>query len=219
MLTIVMSQPPVTPSADEARQWAERELTKAIYNDDPTLLEQVLDWLTDLWDRLQDATGALGPVATPLVIVGVLVLILAVAFVLAGPVRRRRRRRGADSVAVLDGDERSALQIRAAADRAAAGGDYPLATLERYRAIVRSLDERAILVDRPGRTAHEAAAAAAPTFPDHAGELTSAAGVFDAVCYGHRAATRADYASMCDVDAGLTAARPVRNDAPLVSAP
>src|SRR5699024_10200156 len=93
MVLALTSQAPLTPSADEAQQWARTELAKAIYNNDPTLLEQVISRLKDLWQRLQDATGSLGPVATPLIVVGILVLILLVGFLIAGPVRRRRRGR------------------------------------------------------------------------------------------------------------------------------
>lgn len=207
MFDAVSRQAPLTPSADEAQEWARNELAKAIYNDDPTLLEQVVNWLTDLWDRLREATGSLGPVATPLIVVGVLVALLAVALLIAGPVRRRRRGQP-PSAALLDDDERSAAALRVAAESAAGAGNYPLAVLERFRAIVRSLDERAILTDRPGRTAHEAAEEGIRSFGGHAQALSGAARLFDAVCYGHRTATRTDFVAMCELDDRLATARP-----------
>lgn len=217
----VMSQAPLLPSADEARQWARTELSKAIYNNDPTLLEQVVNWLKDLWQRLQDATGSLGPVATPLIVVGALVVILAISFAIAGPVRRRRRSATTRSNTVLAGDARTATRIRAAADAAAAAGDFSLAVLERFRAIVRSLDERAVLTDRPGRTAHEAATAAARAFPAHSAALRAAASTFDAVCYGQHNATEADHEAARRLDQQLAATRPLalQADQPLVGAP
>lgn len=208
MVLALTSQAPLTPSADEAQQWARTELAKAIYNNDPTLLEQVINWLKDLWQRLQDATGALGPVATPLIVVGILVLILLVGFLIAGPVRRRRRGRASGSATVLDGDERTADELRTAAESAAAAGNYSLAVLERFRAVVRALDERAVLTDRAGRTAHEAAAAAARAFGDHAEALTASAQLFDAVCYGQHTATSQDYQRICEMDRGVAAQKP-----------
>ena len=65
-------------------------------------------------------------------------------------------------------------QIRAAADAAAAAGDWALAVLERFRAIVRGLEERTVLDERAARTAHEAALAAAARLPALAAELVAA---------------------------------------------
>ena len=53
-------------------------------------------------------------------------------------------------------------------------------------AVIRGLEERTILDRRPGRTADEAAAAAASALPPLATELTFAAELFDAVTYGRR---------------------------------
>ena len=57
------------------------------------------------------------------------------------------------------------------------------------RAIVRSLEERALLDPRPGRTADEAAAEAGRALPAHADRLRAAARDFDDVTYGGRTAT------------------------------
>lgn len=218
MVTAVLSQAPLDPSADEAQQWARSELAKAIYNNEPTVLERIVDWFTDLWSRLQEATGTLGPVATPLIVVGILGLVLVVGFVLGGPVRRRRRAGASHSAVVLDGDERSAGAIRTAAERAAASGEYSLAVLERFRALVRSLDERALLIDRPGRTAHEAAAAATSYFPAYADAVSGAARKFDAVCYGHQAASQADYSALYALDEDVSRARPAGRNSEMVPA-
>ena len=64
-------------------------------------------------------------------------------------------------------------------------------SLERFRAIVRELEERAVLAEQPGRTAGEAAAAAAGRLPALAAELAAAARLFDDVRYGGRVATPA----------------------------
>src|SRR5699024_9813773 len=145
---------------------------------------------------------------TPLIVVGVLVLLLVVGYLVAGPVRRRRRGSASESAMVLDGDARNSEELRRAAESAAAAENYSLAVLERFRAVVRALDERAVLTDRPGRTAHEAALAAVRAFADHTDGLMGAAQLFDAVCYGHRTATQEDYLRVCTVDRSVAAARP-----------
>lgn len=201
---------PLTPSADEAREWAEAELAKAIYNDEPTLLERLLNWLAELWRELMSWNESVGPVVLPLVVLAVAVLIVAAALLIGGPIRRRRARQQGTSAAVLDGDERTSGELRSAAEAAAAAGNHSLAVLERFRAIVRSLDERVVLEDRAGRTAHEAATEAGHGLPDSAPDLLRASGLFDAVCYGDLQAEPADYDQVVAVDEAVAAARPVR---------
>jgi len=201
---------PLTPSADDAQEWAEAELAKAIYNNEPTLLERLLDWLGSLWRELMSWNQSVGPVVLPLVVLAVVLLIVGAGILIGGPVRRRRLRRQGASAVVLDGDERTAKELRAAAEAAAGAGDFSLAVLERFRAIVRSLDERVVLEDRPGRTAHEAATEAGHGLPDCAADLLTVAQTFDAVCYGDLRAERGDYDRVVAVDEQVAAARPVR---------
>lgn len=202
-------EPPLTPSADEARAWIEAELAKAIYNRQPSLWDRLREWLGELWARLFGSSADLGPVLMPVVVLLVVALAVGVALLLGGPVRRRRLR-GRDSVEVLDDDVRTAAAIRAAADAAAARGDFRAAVLDRFRAIVRSLDERAVLEDRRGRTAHEAALAAGAWLQPCAAELLRASELFDAVCYGDVTASAEDDAWLREVDAAVARTRPSR---------
>src|SRR5699024_8974336 len=126
---------PLTPSADDARQWAQDELAKAIYNNEPTLLERLLDWLGSLWRELMSWNQSVGPVVLPLVVLAVVLLLVGAGILIGGPVRRRRLRRQGASAVVLDGDERTAKALRAAAEAAAGAEDFSLAVLERFRAI------------------------------------------------------------------------------------
>ncbi|TDE96098.1 DUF4129 domain-containing protein [Occultella glacieicola] len=210
-LANLLREVPLDPSADEAREWAEAELAKAIYNNEPSLWDRFLMWLGDLWARITEANTALGPIFLPLVILLVVGVIVAVVLLVGGPVRRRRLR-GSEggSFDVLDGDSRDARSLRAAADAAAAAGDHALAVLERFRAIVRSLDERAILEDRLGRTAREAAGAAGERLPACADDLHRAADLFDQVCYGHVDPTEREDAWLREVDRTVAATRPTR---------
>ena len=210
---LVPREPPLTPDADEARAWAERELAKSIYNNEPSLWDRFLDWLADLWERLISSNETLGPMLAPLAILVAVALIIGLALLIGGPIRRRRLRGRDGSIEVLDGDERTSAALRAAADAAAAAGDYATAVLERYRAIVRSLDERAVLEDRRGRTAHEAAVAAGARLAPCAADLRRAAEMFDGVCYGDLVPAAADDAWLRDVERQVARTRPSRTGA------
>ncbi|NEA03407.1 DUF4129 domain-containing protein, partial [Streptomyces sp. SID10116] len=72
----------------------------------------------------------------------------------------------------------------AASEAHAARAHWSQAVQERMRAVVRALEERALLDPRPGRTADEAAAEAGRTLPSHTDRLRAAARAFDDVTYG-----------------------------------
>nr|WP_277344788.1 DUF4129 domain-containing protein [Cellulomonas sp. IC4_254] len=132
---------------------------------------------------------------------------VTVAFLVTGPVRRSRRVAGARGVLDVD-DRRTAAEIRAAADAAAARGDWAAAVADRFRALVRSLEERAVLEEQPGRTAHEAVEAAGLRLPVHAVDLRAAGRLFDDVVYGERTPRAEDDAALRELDARVTATRP-----------
>jgi hypothetical protein len=202
----VRADVPVVPDADTARRWATEELADPAYHDGPSLLERFLEWLGSLFDGAPDSLP-LPPVAVVVGVVVVLLLVLTVSFWVAGPVRAARRTTA--SVVVLGDDTRTADQLRAAADAAAARGDWTAAVLERFRAVVRSLEERAVLADSPGRTADEAAEAAAARLPSATADLRRAARLFDDVCYGKASVDAAADAWMRTLDEQVAAARPV----------
>lgn len=199
--------PVVTVPRVPAREAAEEELSRPEYQQsEPGLLQQAAEWF---WDRVADLFDALpgggAGSGTGVVVVTVLVVLLLAALVLRlGPVRRSSSTPGdvfAD--AALD-----AAGHRAAAERHAADGDWDTAVLERMRALVRSLEERAVLDPRPGRTADEAAAEAGRALPEHRDGLRGAARTFDDVCYGGRHADRDAYARLRDLDAAVQDTRP-----------
>jgi hypothetical protein len=76
------------------------------------------------------------------------------------------------------------------------------------RAIVRSLEERALLDVRPGRTADEAAAAAGRALPSHTDRLRAAARDFDDVTYGGRRASEQSYHRIAELDRDLERTKP-----------
>ncbi|WP_233221770.1 DUF4129 domain-containing protein [Streptomyces carminius] len=201
--------PPVTVPRLPAREAAEDELSKPVYQeDDPGLLWRLFDWV---WERIGDLL-ALTAGAAPggwvgLLAVALLAVLLLVALRLRlGPLRRGSR---TDGHGDLFGDRpRTAADHRAAAERYAATGQWSEALQERMRALVRSLEERALLDPRPGRTADEAADEAARVLPRHTAALRAAALAFDEVTYAARPADRAAYLGLRDLDEAVRHSRP-----------
>ncbi|MCH0572523.1 DUF4129 domain-containing protein [Streptomyces sp. MUM 136J] len=200
--------PPVTIDRGPAREAARRELSKSVYHEnDPSLFERVLNTLWDWLDRLFGAASTAAPGGT----VGLVVIIVAVLAVLAALWWRlgTPRRRPAPSALLFDDRPRSAAEHRTAAEAHAARAHWNQAVQERMRAIVRSLEERALLDIRPGRTADEAAAEAGRVLPSHADGLRAAARTFDDVTYGGRRATEQAYRLLAALDGDLEDSRPL----------
>ncbi|HKU03631.1 MAG TPA: DUF4129 domain-containing protein [Arthrobacter sp.] len=205
-------EPPVLPGADEARRWAAEELAKAEYRD------AAPSWLDSLWrnflDWLQSLDGSPGdaaPVPSP-VIALVVAAIIAAAVIFARPRLNARVRQAKDvfeSETVL-----TAVDYRNRAETAAAAGRWGDAVVDRFRALVRSAENRTILDPQPGRTADEAANALSVPFAGEAGRLARAAATFDGIRYGGRAAGSTDYQDMVALDAALDTAKPVADMVP-----
>ena len=204
LLARVVGGVPVDPDAATARRWAVEELLDPVYHEQRSLLTRLVDWLAELLAGLR-TPAALSPFAV-LAVVGVVVAVVVIAFLVAGPVRVSRRG-GADRSVLADDDTRTAAEIRAAAATAAAAGDWATAVLERFRAIVRGLEERTVLDERAARTAHEAALAAAARLPALASELVAAGRTFDDVAYGDVPATAQDEVRLRGLDARVQDAR------------
>ncbi|MFE9673678.1 DUF4129 domain-containing protein [Streptomyces sp. NPDC006259] len=201
------AEPPVTVPRDPAREAARRELSKRLYHEnDPSLIERALNTFWDWLDSLFRAAST----AAPGGMVGLVVVVLAVTAVVAALWWRlgTPRRGPASAAALFDDRPRSAADHRAAAEAHAAQRHWNQAVQERMRAIVRALEERALLDTRPGRTADEAAAEAGLTLPAHTGRLRSAARDFDDVTYGGRTATEQAYHRIADLDRDLDTTRP-----------
>ncbi|MGW7261383.1 DUF4129 domain-containing protein [Streptomyces sp. NPDC054834] len=201
-------EPPVTTPRDPAREAARRELSKRMYHEnEPSLLERALNAFWDWVDRVLNAASA----ATPGGMLGLIVVVLAVVAVLAALWWRlgTPRRQPASAAALFDDRPRSAAEHRAAAEAHAAQGHWNQAVQERMRAIVRSLEERALLDVRPGRTADEAAAEAGRALPSHTDRLRASAREFDDVTYGGRTASEQSYHRIAELDRDLDRTSPV----------
>ncbi len=200
-------EPPLTVPRNPAREAARRELSRSMYHEnDPSWFRRALDafwdWVGGLFEAASTATpgGTLGLVV---VVAAVIAVLGALWWRLGTPSRRP-----VSAPALFDDRPRSAAEHRAAAEAHAAQGHWNQAVRERMRAIVRALEERALLDVRPGRTADEAAAEAGRALPAHTGRLHTAARAFDDVTYGGRAATQPSYRQIADLDHDLERTRP-----------
>jgi hypothetical protein len=206
---------PVDPDGPEARRWLLEELAKAEYQSaKPGLFDRIVraieDWINSL------VTG-LGSVQVPgigsllgIVVVGIVVALLVIAFLVFG-LPRITRRSAADGAVFAEHDTRDAAAMRRDAERAAASGDYTTAIAELFRAIARSLDERALVSSFPGSTANDLATRAARVFPDAAPQLHDAASAFDGVRYLGASGRGEQWQQLVALDRELRSARPQRD--------
>ncbi|MGW0250110.1 DUF4129 domain-containing protein [Nocardia goodfellowii] len=105
-----------------------------------------------------------------------------------------------------------AAEHRGAADAAAANRDYDRALRERFRAMVRGLEQGGVLEVRRSRTADETAQDVSRALPPEASdEIQPAARDFDEVVYGGRRATEDEYRRLESADRYSAAAPPPKN--------
>ncbi|WP_374196039.1 DUF4129 domain-containing protein [Streptomyces sp. TS71-3] len=207
LLPRASDDPPVTISRDPAKEAARRELSKRMYHEnDPGLLHRLLNrflsWVHHLFNAASGVTPG-GGLGLFVVVLLVLALALALWWRLGTP-----RRAPASAAPLFHDRPRSAAEHRATAEAHAAQGHWNQAVQERMRAVVRALEERALLEPRPGRTADEAAAEAALALPTHEDRLRAAARDFDDVAYGGRSSDEPAYRRMSALDEDLARARP-----------
>lgn len=194
---------PVRPDREQARAWAVQELTHREYHG-PGLVTRVLRWLLHQLDQ----APVVGRPFQALAVTVLLALLVTLAVVMwrRGALHPGHRAEGRGPV--FASTELTAADHRALADRAAADGDWPAAVVERFRAVARALEERAVISPLPGRTADEVAREAGAWLPEVNAALMAGARLFDDVRYGgHPAGPDAD-AALRDLDARVRAARP-----------
>ena len=208
VLAGVVTEVPVDPDAETARRWAEQELADPIYHQGESLLQVVLRWIQERLAEAQNALSTMNGRSAAIVLGSVVIIGVVVTLLVVGRVRRTRRSQRS-SVEVFVDDNRTAAELRRSADTLAAASRWSEAVLDRFRAILRSLEKRAVVDERPGRTAHEAAVQAAAVLPPCAADLHRASRMFDDVCYGDVEAGRDDDAWLRQVDDAVQNTRPV----------
>lgn len=203
---------PLDPDADQAREWLILELAKPEYAAArPTLFDQIADailrWIQSVLQGLQPVSGAGSTGLMPLILIVLFAAALIIAFLIFGVPRLNRRSRVAPGSLFGDDDDRNGAQLRAAAESAAAQGDYSTAIAEMFRATARGLAERTIVTTHPGTTASGFAGAAGLAFPDSAEALRQSAATFDDVRYLARPGTEEAYRFVAELERTLRKSR------------
>lgn len=206
-MSMRLSDIPVDPDADQARNWILDELSDARYDAaKPNWFDQASaafwDWLTSL------SIAGDGPATTVLltIVIAIVVIALIVAFLVYGMPALNRRSTVTGALFGSD-DERSAAELRRAAESAAADGQWALAIEEAFRAMARGLAERTILATSPGTTARGFAVAASIAFPHLESQLSAAADAFDSVRYLGGTGSEPVYRALAELERELRNAR------------
>ena len=211
LLGAVGADVPVDIGRDDARRAAIEELAKPVYQEaKPSLIVRALRWLIQhVLELFALATQAPGGVfGLILLAILALVIVLIIRFGVG-----KFARTAARDAAVFGETLRKAAEHRAAADAAAAAGDWATAVRERFRAIIRQLEEDGRLDRRPGRTADEAAHEAGRSLPAYAGALRVGAQIFDEVVYGEHPASASHDERLRALDEAVRAGRRTRTAA------
>lgn len=196
---------PVVPDDTQGREWAERELSRSVYDEaKPSLIDRFWQWLGEFFgDLLESISGVDPSLGVVLLAVGAAAVLAVAVFLVRPRLNARRRRELFDA-----GETREAVDHRLLSAEAAARGDWDTALAERLRAVIRSAEERVVLEPRAGRTAAEAGQELALSFPAAAPEILWLARRFDEVRYGHQQAASADAERAAALDALLEATAP-----------
>ncbi|WP_146114245.1 DUF4129 domain-containing protein [Microbacterium sp. MYb72] len=200
----------VVPDGDDARQWAEQELSNPRYADaKPTwfdlMARDIGRFLADLFSS--DNSNAVGPSALIVVSVVIFGALVAALIIWGRPQRPRAVRRALGGLLGAD-DDRTAAQLRADAERSARAGKWDDATVLRFRALARGLLERDLIDPAPGATAQSIAREVGTVFASESSAVRTAAGSFDDVRYLRHPATADSYAQLAAVDERLCALHP-----------
>jgi len=203
-LLLLLADPPLDPSGEEARAALRRELIRPEYHD-TDVLGRILDWIDRMLNQTVDRASNAPPLSTFAAILAFLLLGLGLAWLLS---RARHEPRAARaSGPVLEDRTATAAELRAAAERALVEGRHRDAVVDGFRALTVRQVERGRLDDRPGATAHEVALELGAAHPDQQRRVAATAALFDAVRYGDRPASGDQAAEVLALDDALTGVR------------
>ncbi|MBO0979415.1 DUF4129 domain-containing protein [Microbacterium sp. SD291] len=198
------------PDGDEARRWAEEELSNPRYAEaKPTwfdlLAREIGRFIADLFSP--ENGGNIGPSALIVVSIVIVAALIAALIIWGRPRGAKVVRRPQGGLLGAE-DDRTAAQLRADAERSARAGDWDAATIQRFRALARGLLERDLIDPAPGATAQSIAREVAAVFPAESAHVRSAAVSFDDVRYLRHPSTSERYAELAATDDRLAALRP-----------
>jgi hypothetical protein len=201
---MILADPPLDPTPDEARSALRRELLQPEYYED-NLIQRLLTWLQRQLDKGVEAAVDLPPLQTfAAMVIGVLLVGALVSLV--------RRARGSarapkERQAVLTDEAVTAAEFRSRAEASLAAGRHEDALVDGFRALAARQVERGRLDDTPGATAHEVAGVLAGEYPARRARVDAAAALFDSVLYGDRPATREQALDVLALDDDLAVLR------------
>lgn len=202
--------PPLTPDGDEAREWAEQELSDPVYDiAEPTPFDRIARAVGDFFQSLFSPEISPGWGSAIAVVAAIVVVVIIVAaFLVWGMPRSTRRAAGASPLLFGESEHRSAAQLRSAASAHARAAEWEAAIVLRFRAVARGCVERGVVDPPPGTTVHAFARAAGRVFPALAGQLERSADAFDDVRYLRRPGTQELYRLVADTDDAVTTTHP-----------
>ncbi len=201
---MMLPDPPLDPSPDEARSALRRELLNPDYYEG-NLVQRLLDWLRRTIDEGVDAAVDL-PALQTFAAMAIAVLLVGTLVWLASRARASARA-PKDGASVLTDEVISASALRARAEAALAEGRHEDALVDGFRALAVRQVERGRLDETPGATAHEVAGILAMEYPERRDRVDAAAARFDAVLYGDRPATREQALDVLALDDDLAVRR------------
>jgi hypothetical protein len=156
----------------------------------PGLIQRVVDWLVELLNFRQPASGGgtldLGWLGSLIGWVLIIALLGLAGFLVYRFVRIHRRRRPPDDVEELEVDDVSlAPEAASDADGLEAAGRWREAMLARYRSLVRALVHEGRLAQVPGRTSGEYSDDLAEVLPEVSVPFDDATELFERAWYGN----------------------------------
>lgn len=199
-----VADPPLDPSAGEARSWLQRELLHPEYHQQ-NVVQRLLTWLGRQIGRGLAVAEQAPPLSTFAAMLVFLLLLGALAW-LVSRTRWTRRARAAPGP-VLDAQVLTAAELRARAEAALAAGRPEDALVDGFRALAVRQVERGRLEESPATTAHEVAVTLAGEYPAQRDRVGENARLFDMVLYGDRPATPEQASGVLALDDDLARAR------------
>ncbi|HEX5860847.1 MAG TPA: DUF4129 domain-containing protein [Nocardioides sp.] len=196
--------PPLDPSAGEARSWLQRELLHPEYHQQ-NVVQRLLTWLGRQIGRGLAVAEQAPPLSTFAAMLVFLLLLGALAWLVSRTRWTRRARAGPGPV--LEGQVLTAAELRARAEAALAAGRPEDALVDGFRALAVRQVERGRLEESPATTAHEVAVTLASEYPAQRDRVGDNARLFDMVLYGDRPATPEQASGVLALDDDLARAR------------
>jgi len=175
------------PTTEEANRRADEIVAGARFQDPPkSIVDRILEWIVEQLDKIQIPGIGAGAGGGSQVIVWIFIAALVLlAVFLVSRTRLSRRMGPGDPDFLVDAEvTRSELEWLVEAERFEAAGQWKQALRCRFRALVRTMIERGVVRDIPGRTTGEYRVEVGRHAPGVATAFAGASELFDRAWYG-----------------------------------